>query len=161
MYKPRSGIPRHSAVSKLGRSVRGRALVAARIRSRARTGRGLLESAGEHVACRYRGAARRVAKQRLEHASGEPVDLTPYPITVEWIRDFSGDPSADFVDPGSVEVRFDGGHINALQVIRLSGLYLVREDTSQPDWWIGAESEPGRLLCWAVYGNLYDAIESR
>lgn len=105
--------------------------------------------------------ARKLAKQRLERASGEPVDLTPDPITVEWIRAFSGDPRADFIDPSSVEVRSDNGPLDAVQVIRLWDLFLVREDASQPLWWMGSESAPGQLFCWGVYGNLHDAIESR
>lgn len=83
-------------------------------------------------------SAQRLAKQRLEDLVGEPVDLTSNPITEAWVREASGDPTAVFVDPASVEVAASGDPVEARQIIQLSDLYLVREDLGQPDWWMGA-----------------------
>lgn len=39
-------------------------------------------------------AARRVAKGRVEEISGEPLNLTPETLTIDWTRERSGDSSA-------------------------------------------------------------------
>jgi hypothetical protein len=106
-------------------------------------------------------AARRVAKARLEDISGQPLNLTPDAPTIEWIRERSGDSSAQFLDPASLEVRSTNGPLQPSQVVHLSELYLVEEIARPHEWWMGSEVAPGVIVCWGVYGDLASAIDSR
>jgi hypothetical protein len=102
-----------------------------------------------------------VAAGRLEAVSHEPIDATPDPITIEWIREYSGDPEAQFVDPQMFTVQSERGPIGVKRLLRVGGYYLIEDNENPPDWWMGSQAdEESVVVCWGTYGTLANAIDS-
>lgn len=107
-------------------------------------------------------AAERLAVRKLEGIIGITLELAPDPISVEWIRTYSGDPNAEILDPQTVETEtHTGERINGDMVISLCGMYLVREPEEPFEWWMGSKVDEGKIACWGTYGtSLSRAIDS-
>ena len=105
--------------------------------------------------------AERVALSRLEDVSGTPIDLAPDPPTIDWIRSYSGDASAEFIPVQTVRAVTNSEELLRVDlVVRVAGHYLLREVDPPREWWMGSESD-GVIRSWGTYGpSLSRAIDS-
>lgn len=100
-----------------------------------------------------------IAIRELRIASGEKLIIQPEPTTIEWIRDFSGCPSASFISPEETAAYFDDGEkIKAQIIISFDGLCLIKEIGCNDNWIMGDIHSDGNIHCWAYYGALPEAI---
>jgi len=92
----------------------------------------------------------------------------PYPPDINWVRNYSKQPDAEFIpierykvligtfNPNTGKEEFEV--INPLRVLSIGGLYLVECDDDSDNWAMG-DMVDGYIKCWAFYGGLKIAID--
>jgi hypothetical protein len=106
------------------------------------------------------------AIEELRMLIGEPKK----PISIDWIRDYSFNKDAVFIDPKEVNVFYEfvdpvskeqkSEKIEIRYVIKISDYFLVEEVGDEDNWQVGNADSTGDIHCWTYYGTLKDAIRA-
>ncbi|MFE2066627.1 hypothetical protein ACFXDH_30340 [Streptomyces sp. NPDC059467] len=79
--------------------------------------------------------------------------------TLEEIRKVSGDQEARPLDPDRVVTGWPARseQIRPEIVLGFHGLCPVKA-ANDDDWYMGSLNDDGSVICWSIYGNLYEAL---
>jgi hypothetical protein len=100
----------------------------------------------------------KVAEDMLSGCSGHKVWLGAKDDLC-WIRGYSGDDTAEFVELDT-PIRFSDGRARAVKrILKLRGQYVV--EVSPGECWVGEMAKDGGVLCHLNCSAFFEAIEGR
>lgn len=79
--------------------------------------------------------------------------------TLQRIREVSGDHRAEVLDPDRTVAYYDAADevLHPTLVLGFGELCIVKV-LGDDDWHMGSLNDDGSVICWAVYGDLYEAL---
>jgi hypothetical protein len=109
--------------------------------------------------------AEKFAAEELRLAAGEKIDIRISDELLHWVREYTGDHTADFLDPTSFVVRRftsksneteNSEEITPANVLFVLDLYLVKNNEK---WLLGMIQEDGHIDCWQNFDSLEEALD--
>ena len=100
--------------------------------------------------------------------AGETTDESISPDTTVWLKEYSGDEHAEFLDAANYKarkIRMSSSESNknqyrdftASKIVIVYDLYLVEADGK---WMFGSLEEDGLIDCWNEFDSLEEAIDA-